>query len=572
MKAFFDRLINLDKYPRQADKDRVRMVVGVTIFIMVLFTLYMLLVPQGLSSDTLVEIALRGDVFMLVGLTSLYVIPITMLFFTRAGRLDIAVFAPSLLWLASAVLIGFRSGFSNPDGSLILCNFLVLATIFAREKGLRFAAPVAVVVFLFGVANYNASNGNGLKLDAVASILLQLIGISSILFYFLNNTRLSELEYTSEVSGERIRLAALTTEISSNVLRRTSLGDTLNGAVNTIRQQYPKAYHVQIFLLDENRRNAKLAASTGEVGRILLEREHSLPVGSVSVIGQVTSKNENVISRAGSTSVHKRNELLPETQVEGAFPLRLGNNVIGALDMQSKDAGAFAEGDIPIFQSMADQIAIAIDNARLFDEIETRAHENEKLVGQANDALREVERLNRQLTAQSWSNYVADNVDISGASYDFEDNIATKGADLTPTLSEAIRHARVTQRKVNDGVVISAPIFVRGQVIGALEFEIEGETLLETQEVELITSVTERLGLTIEAARLYEVSRRSAQKEATLNTISSRLQATNTIDSVLGEAARGLQESLGANKVAIRLGAPPKTERKPNGSSKGNGV
>ena len=196
--------------------------------------------------------------------------------------------------------------------------------------------------------------------------------------------------------------------MSRRISRRLALNEVLNNAVEQIESEYPAIYHAQIFLVDETRQNAKLVASTGEVGRLLLGRKHSLPVGSLSVIGQVTVQGNPIIARTGAgDGVHRRNEFLPETMVEAAFPLRIGDNIIGALDMQSKSSGAFDDDDIPTFQSLADHLAIAIDNARLFEETEKRLQENQQLVEQTRRAAADVERLNQQLTGRFWEEYLS---------------------------------------------------------------------------------------------------------------------------------------------------------------------
>ena len=91
-----------------------------------------------------------------------------------------------------------------------------------------------------------------------------------------------------------------------------------------------------------------------------------------------------------------------------------------------------------------------------------------------------------------------------------------------------------------------------------MEFELDGEALAP-EDADMIQAVAERFGLAVESTRLYEESRRVARRETMLNEIGSRLQRTNSINAVLTEAARGLQSTLGANRVAIRLGAPPQT-------------
>jgi GAF domain-containing protein len=242
--------------------------------------------------------------------------------------------------------------------------------------------------------------------------------------------------------------------------------------------------------------------------------------------------------------------------VEAAYPLRIGNVVIGALDLQSRYHEAFSASDSPIFQSLADNIAVAIDNARLFEQTERRLQENQHLLEQMRSAVSEVERLNRQLTQQVWSEYLDNSGGQLSIDVDFHNNIVQRGLDWTPTLTESMEFNHVVQKQTRDGVIVTTPLRVRGLVIGAMEFEVEGEALTP-EDIDLVQAVAERFGLAVESTRLYEESRRVAQRESMLNEIGGRLQRSNTIDAVLAEAARGLQNTIGANRVAIRLGSPP---------------
>jgi GAF domain-containing protein len=303
-----------------------------------------------------------------------------------------------------------------------------------------------------------------------------------------------------------------------------------------------------------------------------MQRKHSLPVGSASVIGQVTSKGEPVIARADSPgSVHRANQYLPDTQVEAAFPLRIGGVVIGSLDLQSKLLIAFQETEIPIFQALADSIAIAIDNARLFEQSERRIVENQRLVEQSREALREVERLNRELTKSAWEEYLKTKNEGMSLAVDFGENTAEPSQEWTPSLVQAIRYNHVIQEKQKGGQVIAVPLRVRGQVVGAMEFELDGEHNFSPEDLDLVQEVGERFGLAVENTRLYEESQRIAQREALVNSISARLQTSNSVETIMAEAARGLQQTLKVSKVAIRLGSPETDSNNAAASNDGAG-
>lgn len=173
-----------------------------------------------------------------------------------------------------------------------------------------------------------------------------------------NESRSRQLEAAGEVSRAATSLLAL--------------DELLNKSVNEILRAFPNFYHAQVFLLDDNNENAVLRASTGQAGRQLLSIRHSLPVGSASIVGQATSTGEYALirdtDRTQSGAAWRPNQYLPETRAELAIPLRLGSRVIGAVDVQSKVVDAFSPNDIPVLQTMADQMATAIENARAYEQ------------------------------------------------------------------------------------------------------------------------------------------------------------------------------------------------------------
>jgi len=169
---------------------------------------------------------------------------------------------------------------------------------------------------------------------------------------------------------ETIRRAAQL-ETAAEIARDTSgtlaLEVLLRRAVNLIRDRYGY-YHASIFLLDDLGLNAVVRESTGEAGEEMKRRGHKLPVGSRSIIGYVTELGKSlVINDVTQDPIHRPNPLLPDTRAELGIPLKIGNRVIGALDVQSTIVNAFTPDDISVLQILADQIAVALDNARSYE-------------------------------------------------------------------------------------------------------------------------------------------------------------------------------------------------------------
>ncbi|MEJ2148648.1 MAG: GAF domain-containing protein, partial [Chloroflexota bacterium] len=185
----------------------------------------------------------------------------------------------------------------------------------------------------------------------------------------LEGIRLVEL---TQVRARRLQATNEVTRTSTSILDTDIL---LPMIVRQISEAFGY-YHTQIFLIDPAGEWAVLRASTGEVGQELLNRGHKLMVGSHSVIGQVTSRGEPVIALDTDINpIHQRNELLPDTRAEMAIPLKTGERIIGALDVQSISPNAFDPEAQAILQSLADQVAVTLENAQLFQEIQDRVAE-----------------------------------------------------------------------------------------------------------------------------------------------------------------------------------------------------
>ncbi len=172
-------------------------------------------------------------------------------------------------------------------------------------------------------------------------------------------------------------------EVARDATTARELDDLLNRAVNLVRERFG-FYHAGVFLLDEDRHYAVLTAATGKAGRTLLQRGHKLKVGGAGIVSFVAATGTPRMALDVETdTIHLRQPLLAETRSELALPLKVGERVIGILDVQSLAAHAFDEDDLQVLQTMADQLAIAIDNLRLLEEVQRRAEELEELYNTA---------------------------------------------------------------------------------------------------------------------------------------------------------------------------------------------
>ncbi|MFQ3568712.1 MAG: GAF domain-containing protein, partial [Aggregatilineales bacterium] len=183
----------------------------------------------------------------------------------------------------------------------------------------------------------------------------------------------SRLLAQTERRARQLATSAEVSRIASSIL---AIDELLPLLVDVIREAFGYD-HVQIFLMDEANEYAVLRASTGEAGRKLLSINHKLQRGSDSVIGQVTARAEPVIAAdtADARFVHRPNPYLPSTRSEMAIPLILKGKVVGALDVQSNLPNAYDDDDVAVLTTVANQIAVALDNAQLFAQSQQRAGE-----------------------------------------------------------------------------------------------------------------------------------------------------------------------------------------------------
>ncbi len=555
MRRFLQQLFDVSRYENLIEQDRARMVYIVSSVMFVLTTLFSIIVliaPEQVFGNNVISTPIFSVLFLLFFLG----IIVTMII-TRRGNNTLGGLIMVVLATISFGGLSVSSGaYTMQDGMLMLV-ILSLAGLLLGQRGL--VLGIVIVVSMIIVSLSLRSSLPYTPSDSTYELVVVLILIamfSTLIYAFLRYARVSRMVGAASAEAERMKLAQLTSLITSRISRRLAPSEVLRNTVEEIRSSYPDIYHAQIFLT-ESSGVARLVASTGEVGKMLIDRQHSLPIGSQSVIGQVTINNQHVIARSNSNnSVHRRNEFLPDTVVEAAFPMRIGDAVIGALDLQSKVRGTFSEEETPIFQSLADNVAIAIDNARLFEETERRLQENQQLVTQMRQSSEEVKRLNERLTGGFWKDFL-NQQDASSLLLDLDSHSSTVDNIWTPSIRQAIESNQSIQSNSADTNLVTVPLRVRGQVIGAMEFEMNQNGTLSAEDIAMMEEVSEQLGLAAESNRLYETSQRIAQREALVNEISTRLQSGTSVEMTLSSAARSLKDVLKANRVAIRLGKPP---------------
>ncbi len=168
----------------------------------------------------------------------------------------------------------------------------------------------------------------------------------------------------------RSRLLEAAARVSHSITSILDLDALLHATVDIICEEFG-FYYAGVFLVDEAGEWAVLRAGRGEAGRQMVEAGHRLRIGGSSMIGTaIAERKARIALDVGDEPVHFKNPYLPHTRSEMALPLVVRDKVIGALTIQSVEEAAFTEDDITALQTMADQLAVAINNARLLADLE----------------------------------------------------------------------------------------------------------------------------------------------------------------------------------------------------------
>jgi GAF domain-containing protein len=231
-----------------------------------------------------------------------------------------------------------------------------------------------------------------------------------------------------------------------------------------------------------------------------------------------------------------RHPVLPNLREQLVLPLKAGNDLIGAIDLQSETLHKFSEDDIPALSVLADQLAIAIQKNQLTSNMEQTLNELETAYG--------------RYTRESWESFLAEK-NITG--YRFSQLSVEPTTSTDPEVREAWMTGEIVV--LNDGQSgrMLVPMKVRGQVIGVLNLGYQGENL--TQETRaLVDEIATRLGLIMENARLVETAQRRVERERLVGEVTTRMRQTLDMDSVLRTSVEEIARTLGLPEMEIRLG------------------
>lgn len=299
-------------------------------------------------------------------------------FLMRQGYVKLtSVLMVSSAWLAVTAQLWHTAGIYN---ALFMAYILIImmATLFLGTKvGLAFAVLSVISGWILAIVGKNGywaidevPSQDDIAIIATGIFVLAAIILVAIVQNLQNALRQTrESEQLLEVRvAERTRDLALAAEIGQAVSQIANLDTLLSESVELIRT-YFALYHTQIYLTDKKGQMLRLRATTGEVGKQMLDKGHTLPVAAGSINGEAAvNKQAVIVADTQASPIFQPNPLLPDTRSETAVPMIIGDKVVGVLDLQSSQPNALGEETLPAFEVLAGQLAAAIENTRLLGE------------------------------------------------------------------------------------------------------------------------------------------------------------------------------------------------------------
>jgi GAF domain-containing protein len=605
MSTWIRRLLSAPEFEGDDDKTRVAKLFNVLLLASLATSLAIALVAPLPFARPWIAVGVAGLIFLL---------SLVSLFLTRLGLVRAASVLYLIgIWAAFSALMVLSGGVNSP--------FTMGYVAFTVMAGLLLGGWAAIVVaessILSSLVMFYAKTisilpepvlvmGPGPSWIVLTANLIATVAMLYLATRAMNEalgrarSSASELdrqrELLEETVAERTRdlqhratqlaTAAEVGRAAASILELESLSRQVVGLV----QERFDLYYAGLFLLDDTGSHAVLEAGSGEAGRIMKEQGHSLAIGGLSMVGAACARREARIALdVGEESVRFDNPLLPETRSEMALPLMVGDRVLGALDVQSTEAAAFSEEDVAVLQLVADQVAVAVDNARKFSE------EGEVLEA-SSPLFRASRRLASAVTTDDIVQAILDSIaeteadrcvvarlsvspDGEAKTITFLGNWDRQGASPFPVGVAFPAHAwpvpweRIDSFWTSEDIsqiggpddtsqllsqyggrgFANVPLRAAGRAIGFFNIYRYEAGSFSPVSTQLYETLADQAAIALEGARLLDEAQHRAAREQTLSRVSARMHETLDTDTVLKTAVEEIAGALGLAALDLRL-------------------
>jgi PAS domain S-box-containing protein len=397
---------------------------------------------------------------------------------------------------------------------------------------------------------------------------------------------ITELKQAEELAQHRAEQVTIAAEIARDATGTLEVKPLLQKAINLIHERFG-FYHSSIFLVDPSGEYAVLQESTGEAGRRMLLAGHRLAVGSKSIVGQVTATGRPfIVNNVHEDPMHFPNPLLPETKSEMAIPLKVGVRVLGTLDVQSTQVGAFnAEEDISVLQILADQLAVAVVNGALFAKTQELLGKHRLLrqVSIAASASSSLEDALVNMVSGLRAAQVSDHIAVllmnseqqlqvhASAGYEGTHHRELRialGEGITGQSAEQKRPVRVDDTATDPRYIsvnaeirseLAVPILYNDEILGVLNLESAQPAAFDENDEEILGALGNNLGGIIANFRLVAQIRQQVARERQLFDVTSKIRRTVDLETILQATTEEIARTLGARRAQIHITAGTKT-------------
>jgi GAF domain-containing protein len=353
--------------------------------------------------------------------------------------------------------------------------------------------------------------------------------------------RTAELDAANQRNERRAMQFEAISEVSRVISQTQSLESLLPQIAQVISQQFD-FYHVGIFLLDSNNEYAVLTAANSAGGKKMLARNHKLKAGQVGIVGYVAGTGvPRIALDTTADAIYFNNPDLPETRSEMALPLvRAGKQIIGVLDVQSTEQNAFGQEDIRVLNILAEQVAIAIDNARLYEDTQK--------------ALLEAQMIYRGNIRAGWVKFVRAQQLAGVRRRSLRTNFLVEPVEL-PGESDVVLTGRAFKKTDTDQKTssLTVPMKLRGEIVGVMNIKADDNREWNADELDIINAIIERAALSIENARLLTEAQKQVEKERAIGQISAKIGSLVNLENILQTTVQELGNTLPGTDVTIQF-------------------
>ncbi len=354
------------------------------------------------------------------------------------------------------------------------------------------------------------------------------------------NSMTTQLHNTKQRVANRTQRLEIAATLSERLNAILNLDQLLLELVNQIKKSFDY-YHAHVYIIDDARQNLVMAAGAGEAGTQMRARGHSIPLNTMTSLVAQAARTGKVIQvdNVQETEDWLPNPLLPDTRSEIVVPIILEGQVMGVLDVQEDEIAGLDEGDASLLRSLANQVAVAIRNARLFAE---------------NEAARaEAEAAQARYIGQTWSSDQRD----SQRGYYYRPGAAEPSqSEIDQLLKLAQKQEQVDIAPVDTPTIV-APIRLQNQVIGAMQFletDPQHQRTYTEQELAFVQTIADQVAQTAENLRLFDETRQRAGYEQLVGEITEKLRQASNLDTLAQVAARELGNALGVSRSMVKVG------------------